>query len=95
MYIRRYISKLHMNQLIGSLITTCKQISLDLSDDIESSIKALIILSMRSIDHKDMLEKTLPNVYVDWQMVSHIFGDNLKNPLVRPSPRNIIIWRIS
>jgi hypothetical protein len=71
-----------MNQLIGSLITTCKHISLNIADDTESSIKALVILSMRSIDHKIVLQNCLPGVYVDWHMVTSMFGENTKNPLV-------------
>ena len=73
-----------INLLIGSLVTSCKNLSLNITDNTEAAIKALIVLSMRSIDHKLVLEKCLPDVYVDWHIVATMVGGNVKNPVVNP-----------
>ena len=70
-------------RFIGSIISFCSKASVDLLGAPRDALRVIVVLCMKFIDRKQLLDGLMPDKYVDWEFVannvSRAAGD--KNPI--------------
>jgi hypothetical protein len=69
--------------LIASIVSVCDRATIDMGNGVENAIKNIIVISLRYVDRKVLLEQVLPDLYVDWEYVdeAHTLLGNKRNIL--------------
>lgn len=64
-------------RFIGSFVSFCDRCSIDMASDVAAALKTVIVLSMKFIDKRALLELAVPGGYVDWEFVEMNVGGAL------------------
>lgn len=82
-------------RFIGNFVNFCDRCSIDLTKDTGGALKAAICLCMKFIDKRVLLNRVLPDFYVDWEFVDMNMDSTAKShgPVMhkasRPDPAKL------
>lgn len=61
----------HEGPLVSSILRICNNISIDIDDSIEKSVKTILCICLKFINKKKLVEKAIPENHVDWDFVEN------------------------
>ena len=74
--------------MIGCFLATCKNCSLDISSDLEKSVKGIIIVCTKFVDRQDLFKHSLGDFYTDWDYI----GQNIQTDGGKQYLGDISVW---
>jgi hypothetical protein len=55
--------------LIASTVSLCDRATIDMGDGMSKAVGSIIIMSLKYMDRKLLLEKVHPGAYIDWDYI--------------------------